>query len=188
MNQSLWIRAGVLAMLLGPWGAEAALAQDPAFPRPEAVAGDTVALSLEEAQRLALAQNPAFLAERQEFDIARGQLTQARIYNFNPEMEFQAPGAGTSGAIGEYEASLSQEVEWAGQRGLRIRAARVGLDRAESGVRNAARQTLADVSTAFYTALAAEQRLAVARELLQLNEQLLTATRVQAREGEISSM
>lgn len=188
MNQSLWIKAGVLAMLLGAWGADAALAQDPASPQPRAVAGDTLSLAIAEAQRLALVQNPAFLAERQEYDIARGELTQARVYNFNPELEFQAPGVGTQGALGEYEASLSQEIEWAGARGLRVRAARFGLDRADSGVRDAARRTLADVSTAFYAALAAEQRLSVARELSQLNEQLLTATRIQAREGEISVM
>lgn len=186
MNQSLWIRGAVLGLLLGASSVQAAGAQDPASPH--RATQDTVALTLAEAQRRALAQNPAFLAERQEFDIARGQLTQARVYNFNPELEFEAPGAGSSGALGEYEATLSQEVEWAGQRGLRIRAARIGLDRAEAGVRDAARQTLAEVSTAFYDALAADQRLAVARDVLGLNERLLTATRIQAREGEISTM
>lgn len=155
---------------------------------PEVETRDTIPISLREAQRRALSQNPTFLAERQELDIARGELTQARVYNFNPEIEFQAPGAGTNGALGEFEATLSQEIEWAGARGLRIRAARFGLDRADSGVRDAARRTLADVSIAFYAALAAEQRLSVARELSQLNEQLLTATRIQAREGEISVM
>lgn len=149
---------------------------------------DTVLISLVEAQRLALSQNPAFQADRQGYDIALGQLRQARVYTFNPELEFQAPGAGTGGALGEYEARLSQEVEWAGQRGLRIRAADQGVAQADATVRNAARQVLADVTTAFYAALAAEERLGVARQLLQLNQQLIDATRIQAREGEISSM
>lgn len=181
--------AGALLVLplLSPLGVAAAWAQD--APAPFSVPrGDTLTLTIEEAQRLALSRNPAFRAERQEAEIARGQLRQARVYPFNPELAFDAPGVGAAGALGEYEARLTQEVEWAGQRGLRIRAARVGLDRAESGVRDAARQTLADVSSAFYTALAAERRLAVARELAQLNQQLLAATRIQAREGEISSM
>lgn len=189
MNQSFWIRAGVLAMLHGAWSASVAVAQDPASPQPLAAAtGDTLPLTLAEVQRRTLAQNPAFLAERQEFDIARGQLTQARVYTFNPELEFEAPGAGSAGVLGEYEARLTQEVEWAGQRGLRISAARSGLNRAEFVVRNAARQTLADASIAFYSALAAQQRLEVARQLSQLNQQLLEATRIQAREGELSSM
>ena len=169
-------------------GVRAAEAQATPPGLPEGEIQDSIPISLREAQRRALAQNPAFLADRQELEVARGELTQARVYNFNPELEFQAPGIGTEGALGEYEASLSQEIEWSGARGLRIRSARFGLDRAESGVRNAARQTLANVSIAFYTALAADQRLSVARELSQLNQQLLTATRIQAKEGEISSM
>ncbi len=163
------------------------VAQDPAFPpRTELPSGDTLTLSLADAQRLALERNPAFLAERQEAEIARGGLRQARVYNFNPELAFEAPGATTGIGMGEYEASLTQEIAWAGQRGLRIRAARLGLDRAESGVRNAARQTLAEVSDAYYTALTAQRRLAVTQEVAGLNQRLLDATRIQLREGEIS--
>lgn len=163
------------------------VAQDPDFPpRAELPAGDTLTLTLADAQRLALEQNPAFLADRQETEIARGGLRQARVYNFNPELAFEAPGASTGVGMGEYEASLTQEIAWAGQRGLRIRAARFGLNRAESAVRNAARQTLAAVSDAYYTALAAQRRLAVTQELAGLNQRLLEATRIQLREGEIS--
>ncbi|MQA92487.1 MAG: hypothetical protein GEU90_20060 [Gemmatimonas sp.] len=149
---------------------------------------DTMTISLAEAHRRALAQNPEFLAERQDLASARGQLRQARVYPFNPELELQAPGVGEQAAIGEYELSLNQEIEWAGQRGLRIRGAERGLERAESTVQDAARRTFAEVSTSFYEALAAEQRLAVAREMAQLNEQLVSVTRIQSREGEISVM
>src|SRR5690606_21725469 len=90
--------------------------------------------------------------------------------------------------IGEFELSLTQEIEWAGQRRLRIRGAQRGLERAEAVVLDSARRTLSDVSTSFYEALAAEQRLAVAREMAQLNEQLVSVTRIQSREGEISVM
>lgn len=188
MQRILLLAACLLALWALPGGVHTAAAQATSPGRPVSASADTLTITLSEAQRRALAQNPAFLAERQEYNIARGDLTRARVYRFNPELELEAPGMGTSGALGEYEARLSQEVEWAGARGLRIRAASIGLERAESTVQNAARQTLADVSTAFYAALAGEQRLAVARELLQLNQQLLDATRIQAREGEISSM
>lgn len=149
---------------------------------------DTLTITLPEAQRRALSRNPAFLAERQEIEIARGQLTQARVLALNPELELRAPGAGSSGAIGEFEISLSQEIEIAGQRGLRIRAAGLGLDRAEAAVEDAARRTLADVSHAFFAALAAQQRVAVMAELLDLGQQLVDVTRIQAIEGEISVM
>jgi cobalt-zinc-cadmium efflux system outer membrane protein len=180
--------AGVLLVLLQLlFGVAAAWAQDTTALSPVPI-GDTLTLSIGEAQSLALRQNPSLLADRQETEIARGQLRQARLYNFNPELAFEAPGVGTAGALGEYEARLTQEVEWAGQRGLRIRAAGVGLDQSEALVRDAARQTLSNVSGAFYEALAAQQRLGVVREILGLNQQLLAATRTQLREGEISAL
>ena len=188
MQRTQLLQACLLAIwaLLG--GVSAATAQVTSPGRPDVAPRDTLMISLPEAHRRALAQNPAFLTERQELGIARGQLTQARVYAFNPELELQAPGVGQRGAIGEYEASLTQEIEWAGQRGLRIRGARLGLGRAEAGVQDAARRTLAEVSNAYYAVLAFEQRLAVARELVELGEQLVGVTRIQVREGEISVM
>ena len=175
-----------IAALLG--GVSAATAQARSPGRPEVAPRDTLSISLPEAHRRALAQNPAFLGERQELGIARAQLTQARVYAFNPELELQAPGLGEHGVLGEYEASLTQEIEWAGQKGLRIRGARYGLERAEAAVQDAARRTLAEVSNAYYAVLASEQRLTVARELVELGEQLVGVTRIQVREGEISVM
>lgn len=167
-------------------GVPEAAAQANTPERPERVSGDSLTLTLADARRRALAQNPAYLAERQDLEIARGQLTQARVYNFNPELEFEAPGAGTAGALGEYEASLTQQIEYGGQRGLRIDAARIGLERAQMSVGDEARTALAEASAAYYGALAAEQRFAVAEAVLTLNERLREATRVQLQEGEIS--
>jgi cobalt-zinc-cadmium efflux system outer membrane protein len=174
--------SGLLAALLAPSGAEAA--QEPSAPA-RTGAGDTLLLSLSDAQRRAVRENPAFLADRQEAEIARGNLRQARVYNFNPEVEFEAPGANPAGG---YEATLTQEIEWAGQRSLRVRAARIGLARTESAVRDAARLTLAETSRAFYAALAADRRLRLAEGLLSLSERLFGAVRIQLREGEISAL
>ncbi|HEY0995639.1 MAG TPA: TolC family protein [Gemmatimonadaceae bacterium] len=138
-------------------------------------------------QRLAVRQNPTFLAARQETDIARGALRQAGIYQFNPELGLVAPG-GAGGAASPYELTLSQVVEWAGQRGLRVDAARHGVTRATSVVRDAARVTVASASAAFYRALASQQRLRLAEEVFALNERLVRAVRTQLAEGEISAL
>lgn len=184
MHRTL-LASGVLALLLAlPRVAQAQ--EPPTVSRAGTAGGDTITLSLAEAQRLALTRDPAFLAQRQEAEIARGELTQARVYTFNPELEFEAADAGTNRRLGEYEASLTQEIEYAGQRGLRVDAARIGLNRTELNVQNAARATLAEASTAFYAALAADQRLQLAGTVLELNQRLLEATRVQLQEGEIS--
>lgn len=152
-----------------------------------AVSPDTLTLSLAEVQRRAARSNLEFLSARQEVAIARGDLRQARVYRFNPDLALQATG-GSLGSASPYELALTQEIEFAGQRGLRIRAARTGVMRASSVVRDAGRLTLADASSKYYRALAADQRLAVARDALTLTDRLLAAVRTQLREGEISAL
>ncbi|MHB1071306.1 MAG: TolC family protein [Gemmatimonadaceae bacterium] len=151
-----------------------------------ASAADTVALSLADVQRLAVARNPALLATRQETAIAGGALRQARVYPFNPDLALQTVGGSRGKDGGPYQLTLTQEIQWAGQRGMRIRAARTGLARATSVVQDAARLAVAEASGAFYTAVAAERRMAVARDALALTERLLAAVRTQVAEGEIS--
>lgn len=190
MRQFWSIRVGAIAALVAAMVAVRGIeAQEPRVAAdPAGAAGDTLALSLADAQRFALQQNPAHLADRQEAAIARGQLRQARAYSHNPELEASAPGVASDGSVGEYEIALTQEVEWAGQWGLRSGAARLGLERANYAVRNAARSALGEVSIAYFEALAAGRRFAVSTAVLDLNQRLLTATRIQLREGEISTL
>lgn len=155
---------------------------------PRAGPGDTLTVSITDVQRLALAQNPSFLATRQETAIAEGALRQARVYQFNPELALQSVGGGIGGAARPFELVLTEEIEWAGQRGLRIGAARMGSTRASAVVQNAGRLTLAAASAGFYRALAAERRLSVARDALVLTDRLIAAVRTQLAEGEVSTM
>ena len=148
-------------------------------------APDTLRLTLGEAQRRALDANPAFLADAQEVAISRGELRQARLL-FNPEAEVEAPGAFSGSALDRYEARLSQELEVGGQRGLRIDAAELGVQRAERDVGQARRDLIGDVTRAYYATIAARRSADVAREVQGLNERLASAVRIQADEGEIS--
>lgn len=180
-------RASALAALLAVCATAPSLAaQTP--PAGGAIPDDTLVLSLEEAQRRALSANPAFLTDATEREIALAELRQARVYPYNPETEFEGPGAASAGELGAYEARLAQEVEWGGQRGLRIDAAGIGVARAEWNVADAARRTLANVSLAFYATRAAEERVRAVTELAGLNERLMAAARIQLQEGEISVM
>lgn len=176
------------ALIVAAAAAMPVRAQNPATPAQSGGAADSVTLTLREAQRLAVRQNPSFLADAQASAIARAQLRQARLPAFNPEAEVRLPGLATGGGAGDYELALMQNVEWAGQRGLRSAAGRQGVSRADFGVRNAARLAVVEASIAFYTALAAQRRLALAEEALVLNERLQSAVRIQLREGEISAL
>ncbi len=143
-------------------------------------------LTVTEARRLALTQNPSFLAALERVAAARGDLLGARTYPLNPEIEVESPGSLTEGGISSYEVRFGQEVEWAGQRGLRISSAEAGLSAEGSRILDEARLLLARVERAYTALSAAEQRLSLAEEILGLNERLLTAVRTQLVEGAVS--
>lgn len=156
--------------------------------RESGAASDTTVLTLDEARRLALAENPAFRATSQRQDQALGDLVSARTYPLNPELELEAPSSLSGAASSRYELRLSQEIEWAGQRGLRVDAAESASDATLAGVRDAARELLRDVEVAFHELIAARNRRSVANQISTSNERLLRAVRVELDEGEVSQM
>ena len=155
--------------------------------RGQELARDTLRLSLAEAQRIATERNATFLALSERIEVERGALRQARLL-FNPEAEAEMPAVLSGDGIDRYEARVSQEIEWAGQRGLRVDAAELGVRTARLDVDRAHLELTAEVSRAYYTALAARRRLEHAAELLDLNERLGNAVGIQEAEGEISVM
>ncbi|MFN7943077.1 MAG: TolC family protein [Thermoanaerobaculia bacterium] len=152
------------------------------------LAEEPLALTLSEAQALALRQSPEYLAARQDEPIARGELRQARLPSSNPEVDVEAPGVGSHGSLSEYQISISQEFEIGGQRGLRARAAEHALQQARLNVEDTARHLLADVTAAYYSAFAAARRSEVAAGSLALGERLLEAVRNQLSGGKVSDL
>jgi cobalt-zinc-cadmium efflux system outer membrane protein len=75
-----------------------------------------------------------------------------------------------------------------GQRGLRVDARRAGFERAAASVSDAARRTLGTVDRTFYRVVAAARRLALAEEILGLNQRLADAAQRQLAAGEISRL
>ncbi len=154
----------------------------PTWPR-----ADTLVLTLAEAQQRAVTFNPWYLASREDVAVARGEQRQARLPRFNPDVFIGMPGL-ASGVGPEYEFSLTQELEVAGQRGLRSRTAGLGVDRARALVLNSVRLVVAEASIAWYRTFAAQRRRELAERQFDLTGRLLDAVRIQAREGDISTM
>lgn len=180
MHRATLLGSVLWAVWSGPLGAQAAPAwQD--LPEP-----DTTALTVAEARRLALHRNPDLLADLQRVGAARGDLRDAGTYPFNPDLEVEGPGSITDGGPGRYEVRVGQEIEWAGQRGLRVDAAGAGLTATRSAVRDEARLVLAEVERTWFALAAAERRRTVAGEIRELNDRLLGAVRTQLAEGEVS--
>lgn len=170
--------ASVLSSVAGP-PMQRAVAQTAPVP-----VADTVRLTLDDARTRALRANPELVAARFDTAIARGELGQAALpLRFNPVADV----LGARGGNG-VEAGVTQELEVFGQRSVRVGARRAGLERATAGVANATRLTVGVVDRTFYRLVATSRRLALAEEILALNQRLADVAQRQLAAGEISRL
>jgi len=140
---------------------------------------DSLRLTLSEARALASRANPELRAARFGIGVARGQPRQASVLLPNSTFDVLARGE-------RPELGWTQEVEIAGQRAARRRAARAGMLRTGAGVTDLARLTIADVDRGFFRRVAAHRRTALANEVASLNERLAGFAERQLAAGGIS--
>lgn len=146
-------------------------------------------VNLDRAVELARSQNPDLLAARQELELARSRLVRARYWNqFNPEIGGGAGQRRFDGGGSDVQpfASLSLEVEVAGQRGKRIDEAERNLARVEAEIADVERRILAQVGETFYHGLYLNRRLDLFREIEELNRRLRDASSERFRTGEVA--
>ena len=132
-------------------------------------------LSLEEAIKVALDSNYELKATRRQLDIAKAQLTTARAWPKNPELELEGENDRLLTDDGEYGYGfkLSQEFETGHQRIYRIDIAQAGIDRTKALISDKGRIIKALVQNAFYTVLFAESNLILGGKTVELKAQLL---------------
>lgn len=151
------------------------------------------AMTLSEAVETALKSNPEMQAVRLEEGAAQGRLDQAGLLlKSNPVIEGSLSGKDTLPEGGEkvknYELRLSQEFELAGQRGLRVDAARNGREKALQDIRDRERVLVAAVKDAFARALAAKRKIELSGEAVKLQEELVSSAAVKFQTGDISAL
>ena len=99
------------------------------------------AITVEEAVRLALHNNPALQAQQQLMTAAEGELRQARTFPHNPRLEWEGLTGHDRNEVRrsarKFTAKLSQEVPLGGKWHQRIQVAAAGLDRTQWEVQNA---------------------------------------------------
>ncbi|MDT7040711.1 TolC family protein [Candidatus Nitronereus thalassa] len=143
-------------------------------------------LTVEQAVKTALERNPDLLAIRQEVEVARGREVRSRLFNrFNPSLNGQAwnrnnPGSGNES---DFQVTLSQEVEVAGQRGLRREAATRSVTRVEAQVKDRERVITGQVTRAFFQALTLKKRLELRKEIEKLNLRIRNASKARFKAG-----
>ncbi len=151
-------------------------------------------LTVEEAVQRALTHNPDLQTLRLEEETANGQLEKARLLlNNNPTIggnvsKKDRPDEEGGGKFTNYGFKLSQEFEIAGQRGARIDVAEKELARVKSDIKDKERVLIADVKDAFTKVIALKKKSGLAREVVQLNEELLGYTKIKFQAGESSGL
>jgi outer membrane protein, heavy metal efflux system len=152
------------------------------------------AFTLDEAVETGMRNNPELKAFGLEEDAARGQLRKAKLPPFsNPVLgggmstQGRSPGV-AGGAFRNNQISVSQSVEIAGQRGLRIETATHNLERTRLDVRDSARTLRAAIRDAFAAALFSRDREALAREYVRLQEELSNLVSVKYQAGDVAAL
>lgn len=146
----------------------------------------TETLTVGQAVETALEHNPDLLAIRQEVEMARGRKVKADLFNqFNPTVNAQVwnrnnPG---SGNVTDSQVLVSQEVEVAGQRGLRREEAALNVTRVEAQVKNSERIITKQVKLAFFQVLTLKKRLELRREIEKLNRRIRDASTARLKAG-----
>jgi len=152
------------------------------------------AMTVEEAVQQALKHNPDLQTLKLEEDSASGQLEKARLLLIsNPTVEGniskkKRPPGEVGDAFTNYGFKLSQEFEIAGQRGSRIAVGENELARVQAGIKDKERFLISDVKDSFAKVLALKKKSGLARETVQLKEELLGYTRIKFQAGDISGL
>jgi cobalt-zinc-cadmium efflux system outer membrane protein len=139
------------------------------------VQAEELALSVDDALRIAFDRSPTVQRANLEIQSARSELQGASILlRHNPELSGAAGARLTpDGTTPDYEVQLAQAIEIGGQRTARIEAATALVKTAEAAEKEARIELAADVREAFWHAIAAKRLVALAEEGSRLAGQSL---------------
>lgn len=98
------------------------------------------------------------------------------------------PGMNSDQNHVDFQASVSQRIEVAGERGLRLEAAERTRERLRAELDEARWETHRDVHATFHRALVARERLEAAERLLAFQERLLEIAQARLRAGDVSAL
>ena len=178
-----WLAAMVAAACVGRLGSAAPAVEPPTASPPFPT---NVALTLNGALQLALANNPELRASGARIDAASGRAYQAKLWS-NPELTLDAEDWPVSGGNGfsdsKQTVGLAQTFPFPGKKKLdrQIGVSGVRLSEAELSLRRL--ELVRDVKAAFYHVLAAERLVEVTAELVQVAESSAATARKRVAAG-----
>ena len=138
-------------------------------------------VSLEIAIQTALRENPKLNAIREKVKVARARVEGIALLE-NPELETEFAG----GADFAQGFELTQTFQLGGQRGHRRWIATTHLGKVNVELSEASRLLTKSVKTAFYELALVQEKLKLAREIIQHTEQMRDIAQFQFETGDIS--
>ncbi|MEZ6243333.1 MAG: TolC family protein [Phycisphaerales bacterium] len=140
-------------------------------------------LSVEDAIRIAMSRAPSLERAGLGVEIADGRVTQAGLYP-NPVFVVEAESiGGEGGAGGETSYRVEQEIVLGGKLQRARRVAEADRLAARAEVVGEKFGVASRVTSAYFGAVAARERLEARRQLIDLSQRLLDAARVQVEAG-----
>ena len=138
-------------------------------------------ISLEIAIETALRENPELNAIREKVKVARARIDGIALLG-NPELETEFLG----GAHAEQKLELTKAFELGGQRGHRIRIAKTQLEKVDTELAKASQSVTKSVKIVFYELLLVQEKLKLAKKIVQHNEQMRDIAQTRFETGDIS--
>jgi cobalt-zinc-cadmium efflux system outer membrane protein len=129
----------------------------------------------------ALASNPTLAAQRQQIEMAKGDVTQAHLRK-NPSLSLGGLKE-VNGGDNQFSIGGSIPLELYGRRGRRTEVAERKEDATQQSVADQERLLTGEVRTRFGDALASIRNLMFAEQLLQVNRDFLKLMEDRVREG-----
>lgn len=149
-----------------------------------------VPVSLDKILAYADKNAPAARVARQRLKLGDAAVAGASpLLPYNPQLSVGAgPRITSGGTYTDFQASVSQQIEIGGERGLRLDAAERTRHRFETELEEARWGVHRDVHAGFHRALVARERLSAAQRLLEFQENLVDIARRRLRAGDVSPL
>jgi cobalt-zinc-cadmium efflux system outer membrane protein len=183
--RSIFASLGLAVVFAQPWlaAAQAAAPQSDTPAAPSVGSAAPTPLTLASAIQMAFQHNPGLRAAARDLDIAAGQRMQAGARP-NPELSYLSEGVRKDNRTTTIQ--VSQTVELGGKRGARLASARLEHDVATADLASFRGELRADVITAFFDVLTAQERMSLAQASQQLSQQVTGAASRRVIAGKIS--
>jgi cobalt-zinc-cadmium efflux system outer membrane protein len=143
-------------------------------------------LAIDEAVQLCLINNPTLRAAFLDIGAARADLVQSTLFS-NPTLAMSIAFP-EGGGLSNIQATLAQNIVDLWQIPIRKRAFERSLDVAILNVARQASQLAVDTRSAYFTAVAADQAVSIARENVGIAKQLLDAAVARQQAGAVGEL